>query len=265
MKIIFSDLDGTLLNDRHQVSPYTKSIIEQLSIPFIISSARMPRAIWPIIDELGVNMPIIAYGGGLILDHDRQTIIHQETLSPNLSLPVYKQIEELDLDIVVNVYHHDEWLVLDDANPFVVHEMMITKTHAKPINLLNYLTNHDVHKLLCIGKPKNIQTLFQLLKNRTDIQVVLSKSNYLELLPLNTSKGNALVKTCEYFDIPIKYSVAFGDHLNDLSMIKAAGIGIAMKQAPKDLQNVAALVTRTNNEDGVAYFIEHIILYERGV
>lgn len=265
MKIIFSDLDGTLLNDQHQLTPYTKAIISQLSIPFIISSARMPRAIWPIVDELGLDTPIVAYGGGLILAGDQETIIHQETLSSHLSSMIYKEINDLNLDLALNVYHHDEWLVMDDSNPFVVKEMMITKVCAKSIDLFDYLMTHDVHKLLCIGKTKDIQALFQVLKDQIDVQVVLSKPNYLEILPLNTSKGNALLKACDYYQIPFEHSVAFGDQMNDLSMIEMAGIGIAMKQSPKDLQKASDLVARTNNDDGVAHFIDHFILNGRGV
>ncbi len=257
MKIIFSDLDGTLLNSQHFVSNKTKSVIQNLSIPFIIASARMPKAIWPIVQALDLKMPIIAYGGGLIIDADQKTIIHEQTLDQR-HVNLVDMIETDYPDIAINLYHRDNWIVSNDSHPLIVKETMITKTMPQVDDVKAYILHHSIHKILCIGRQKDIRDLHQVLLSRNDCQVILSKPTYLEIIPLSVSKGHALKVTCEYFNIDVASSVAFGDQYNDLSMIKDAGIGIAMKQAPIEVRQEATYVALSNDEDGVATMIEQL-------
>lgn len=79
-KIVFSDIDGTVLTSSHHVLPSTTLAVKELlqkSIPFVLVSARMPQAIRTVTDEMNVNIPMISYGGALVLD-DRQNILYDK-------------------------------------------------------------------------------------------------------------------------------------------------------------------------------------------
>lgn len=85
-------------------------------------------------------------------------------------------------------------------------------------------------------------------------------TQFLDIMPKGISKGNSLLEIADYFNIDHADTIAFGDEINDLSMIKAAGIGVAMGNAIDEIKKAADVVTLTNDEDGVAaYIIDNIL------
>ena len=126
---VFCDIDGTLLDSSHQITPDTKEKIRTLhgnGIPFVLVSARMPAAIYPIQEELGIHAPIISYGGALILDKDKNTLS-----STGLSLSLAAEIEThvpLDTDTYCFcVYSYDKWITRDSLHPIIRREEEVTQ------------------------------------------------------------------------------------------------------------------------------------------
>ena len=88
------------------------------------------------------------------------------------------------------------------------------------------------------------------------LTVLFSNNNYLEIFNINSGKGNAVIKLCNILNIPVKNSLAAGDQENDISMIKAAGIGIAMINGVDEVKKVANVITKKDNDnDGLVEFI----------
>jgi Cof subfamily protein (haloacid dehalogenase superfamily) len=116
-------------------------------------------------------------------------------------------------------------------------------------------------KILIIGNPNYFAPYIEQLQKQinTSLNYVFSEHNYLEILPEAASKGNALKKFAESVSIPIEQTIAIGDNLNDLSMIKAAGLGVAVENAQDEVKKCADYITKGNDDEGVAEVIYKVI------
>ena len=129
-KIVFSDIDGTVLNSKHELLASTIEAVQKLAlknIPFVLVSARMPKAMKLILDEMNVKMPMISYGGALVLDEQNQ-ILHDDKIN---KLDTKAIIDEIELlwpdDVVINYYSDDNWLVEAEDNKAEKREENINK------------------------------------------------------------------------------------------------------------------------------------------
>lgn len=252
---IFSDIDGTLLNDKHQVSYQTKQKIKELSaahIPFILVSARMPKSMKMIQKELEINEPMICYSGGLIID-DKKVIL-SKTID---SLTVSKLLSfiQTNSDVCTTIYFEDEWLVSDIDDPWVKQESQITGII--PQNMKNI---KEAHKILCMGESQDIDRLEQQLLNHfNDLSIYKSKSTYLEIMDGAISKSQAIRKFCLYYHIDLAKTISFGDNYNDIDMLKTTRWGFAMSNAPIGVLKQIERHTLSNNEDGIVYALNELI------
>jgi hydroxymethylpyrimidine pyrophosphatase-like HAD family hydrolase len=127
---------------------------------------------------------------------------------------------------------------------------------------LDTLLGEDPHKLLIIGPSERIDAL-QGAVGRAGLPVhaVQSEPVYLEILPPGVSKGTALEAMLEALEVPASATIAIGDNWNDLEMIEAAGLGVAMGHAPAEVRSRANYVCGTAEEEGVRQVIERFVLY----
>ena len=155
-KIVFSDIDGTVLNSKHELLTSTIEAVQKLAlknIPFVLVSARMPKAMKLIFDEMNVKMPMISYGGALVLDEQNQ-ILHDDKIN---KLDTKAIIDEIELlwadDVVINYYSDDNWFVKDKDNKAVKREENITNVKASQADFKE-LINKDIlpNKILCMTK-----------------------------------------------------------------------------------------------------------------
>lgn len=107
------------------------------------------------------------------------------------------------------------------------------------------------------AKEEDRQRAFRELGQIEDLAVTCSLGNNLEINGATCNKGDAMLNLGKILDIPIESIMACGDGNNDFEMVKMAGVGVAMKNGEESLKEVADFVTKTNDEEGVAYAIEH--------
>ena len=107
--------------------------------------------------------------------------------------------------------------------------------------------------------PEKLQLGRETFSSRTDVAMVVSFEHNFEMQHPDVSKGNALTKLAEHLNIPMKDTVAIGDNFNDVSMLKMAGLGIAMGNAEPEILAMAQSITRTNVEHGVAHAIHKLL------
>ncbi|MGG0451782.1 Cof-type HAD-IIB family hydrolase [Priestia megaterium] len=262
LKAIFSDIDGTLLNSNHQITEETKKAILKVvndNIPFVLVSARMPSGILHLQQTLSINSPIICYSGALILgpdnDNGEKPIIDSISLLQADVQEIYKTVNELYSPINFSLYSHNQWVVSDSQNEWVLQEKEITD--ASPIHrqLPSFIEeNHDIHKCLCMGEPQIIDLLEIELKAKfPGLTIYKSKDTYLEIMSGNASKSNAIKKLEKFYDITNQEVMALGDNFNDIDMLKYSGLGVAMGNAPDEVKIIADEVTLSNDEDGLKY------------
>ncbi|MEW7280439.1 Cof-type HAD-IIB family hydrolase [Aquimarina sp. 2201CG1-2-11] len=265
-RIVFSDIDGTLLNVHRELSEYTISEIKRIkdTVPVVLISSRMPSAMIHLQDELNIrNQPIICYNGGLILVEGKP--VHSTFIAPNIiaSIDTFNSNQQFHMSL----YHNDDWFV-PEMDFWANREA--TNTKVSPVVKPTKHTIDDwenqqkgAHKIMCMGEEAHINDLFIYLKDTFDdaLHLYRSKPTYIEIAHKDISKLTAidfLLKT--HFDIPISEAVAFGDNYNDIAMLKAAGTGVAVANAKPEVKDIADIVTLSGKEDGVANYIHKNIL-----
>ena len=119
-----------------------------------------------------------------------------------------------------------------------------------------------LHKLLLIGEAEEIQALYRAISTDyfPSTAFYLSKANYLEVTAKHVSKEDALVELANHYHLSLEEVLTLGDNFNDLPMLKKAGIGVAMGNAPQEVKDGAAIVTKTNNENGAGQAVETYVL-----
>ncbi|WP_428770260.1 Cof-type HAD-IIB family hydrolase [Treponema sp. HNW] len=267
-KIIALDLDDTLLKDDLTISDYTVSVLQEAvkrGIYVTLCSGRTDNAILTYVRRLDIagtqgGRYIIAQNGTSISDLHERKAIYSRVLESDILTHVYRKACELSL--VCEVYdastiyipYKNEWTDIDvklsGLNQQVVSdfETFLMKGHPKTV---------------VPGEPEVLQKLQAELKKEIGERCVIftSKPYFLEVMPKNTGKGEALIWLAEYLGIAQSETVAFGDAMNDESMIRLAGTSIAMKNGLQVIKDMAAHVSEyTNDEDGVARFIQKYVL-----
>jgi len=255
IKLIMSDIDGTILDKNHQLDSYLielMPLLKQRDIPFVLASARSPLGIAPISKELGItDFPIACYNGALISLGDK--ILSQHSIDKSELLLLHDFLKKEFPTVSINVYSGKDWLV-NTIDEWVEIEATITGESPKVTSLADFIRDEKtlVHKLLLIDNTDTIQKL------QTDFY--LSKDNYLEVTHNQVSKKQALLELAKYYQLSLNEIMTIGDNYNDIPMIETAGLGIAMGNAPRDVKTCAKAVTDSNEQNGVSKAIKLHVL-----
>lgn len=254
-KYIFSDIDGTFLNSEHKILAGTKNAVRQITnkgLYFILVSARMPSAMYNLTQGWLPSMPIIAYGGSLIINEDKE-IIFDKKINKDISYQIVKDIKEQYKDWVINFYHNDNWYVEDDTLAEVKNEESIVNVKAAQQDFYNLLKSNILpNKLLCINKSGiSKQEEFALQQKYPDLKIIRSSDSLLEIMDKNISKARAVDIFLKYYQGQIKETIAFGDNYNDLDMLQSVGLGIAMGNAPQEIKSMVKKITLSNDDEGI--------------
>jgi Cof subfamily protein (haloacid dehalogenase superfamily) len=267
-RAICTDIDGTLLNQDRQLSQRTIATIRSLdkTVPVILASSRMPAAMRHLQQELGIlHHPLICFNGGYVIHFEGDKTKAIQLDSVQIPAPVCQIIHDFTKGTAIHVslYEQDNWYA--PANDYwAEREERITKVSPKIAALQPILENwHQsgagAHKVMCMGPADEIDALQQeLTTNFADqVHAYRSKDTYLEIAPRAISKATALeLLLKERFDIGMHEVMAFGDNYNDIDMLQAVGMGIAVGNAREEVKAVANEITLPSIEDGVAIAIE---------
>ena len=265
IRLIISDIDGTILTSNHQVDEQLIEVmpeLEKANIPFVLASARSPLGMQPIAHKLGLHdNPIACYNGALVLEGDRTIIQHPVDKSEIQELLSYLSTDYPSVS--VNIYSGKDWIT-NELDKWSQLEGSITGESPIIKELQDTVSDSEppIHKLLLIDEPEVIQDLHQKFLSMDFPQTAfyLSKDNYLEVTAKHVSKEHALLELAKYYDLPLEQVMTIGDNFNDSPMLALAGLGIAMGNAPEGVKETANLVTASNDEHGVAQAIRKHVL-----
>ena len=261
-RIVFSDIDGTLLNKDRELSEFTIAEIKRIkdTIPVVLISSRMPSAMIHLQKELAIQeQPIICYNGGLVLVDNKP--IHSTFIAPSIIQDLHNF--NTDNSFHISLYHNDDWYVpsMDYWANREANNTKVTPTVKPTAEVIELWKseNKGAHKIMCMGDEQFIDKAFEFLeKNYGDsLHLYRSKPTYIEIAHKNISKLTAIELLLDtHFKISIKNAVAFGDNYNDIAMIKAVGTGVAVANAKPETLEIADVVTLSGIEDGVATFLK---------
>lgn len=267
IKLVFSDIDGTLLDSQHRLTDETKAVIRQLTasgVSMVLASARPPHAMAELAAELQLNTPLVCYNGALIVRQDETNeFTSQQSLPVERldALLVYQILQQHCPEVSLSIYSNDHWYV-DKVDAWHRQETAITGFQPEVLRLKDFLKEyHPVHKFLCMGEPAALDAAVKNLdaSGILDISYYRSKDTYLEITNHQVSKLTAMNLMAQALQIEPEEIFAIGDNYNDLPMILSAGIGVAMGNAPDEVKQAADYVTKGNNENGVFYALASLL------
>lgn len=267
MKLLFTDLDGTLLNNDSKVSAYTKAFLDEFLAAgnkLILSSGRPLNSVLEVKNDAGLTQKgifLICNNGTLVYDCDNECPILEKRL-PRVYVS-YLQEQAKKYDLHIQTYRDDTIISPADDDEIKYYRRRIHLPLIVSPNLENALTK-DPYKMLAISLD-NFDKLEAFRKSISDwarnkIQTIYSNDMYLELFDWNAGKGNAVRFVCDYFGVPLSDAYAAGDADNDISMIEAAGTGIAMANATDQVKKYADVITDLDNDkDGLADMMKKLL------
>lgn len=258
-KIIALDLDGTLTNDAKEVTPKTREALlnaQQEGVVIVLASGRPTYGIKPVADCLELNQRggyMLSYNGGQIIDCKSGEVIYSKYL-PDDVIPVLYSYARSHGHALLG-YVGDEIVTEMPWDEYVKEESRINRMAVRHVdNLLTSLERHPT-KLLMTGDPAKMiaaeEELSRLVGGRMD--VFRSAPFFIELVPQGIDKAQSLLRLLSRLNLTQQDLMAFGDGYNDLSMLKLAGLGVAMANAAPEVRADADLVTLSNEDDGVAH------------
>jgi len=263
-KLIALDMDGTVLDSNKKIGARTLSAIHravECGVKVIISTGRSYQGVRGYNEILKLETPMISYHGGMVLQPTDETILYQRTLREEDALAIMR----LGLEFGVSqVIWSNERLYTFADSPHIreyAENMGISFTIAEA-KMAETFAKQGVSKIIWSDEPEQVARYIQELPSLLDgdMAYCTSCSHFLEFTDKHVSKGKALAFLSEYFQIAPEEMIAVGDGMNDKAMLKYAGLGVAMGNASDVVKGFADVVTRTNDEDGVADVIEAYIL-----
>ena len=260
--IVFLDIDGTLLDASYQVSPRTKALlkkIEKKGVPVVLCSARSPAGIDLVAGQLELHGPIVCYNGSLILSTDRSILFDQGMTAEDAVR--FKQFAASAFpEVNVSSYLYNVWLVDSAQAPDIRRESAVSRHEPLegPLQAAVQSIPH-VHKLLCMGTPLQILQLQEAsVQKFPALEPLRSGPIYLEVTAKGISKRNAVEFLQKQYQFSREEIAACGDNFVDLEMLRYAGLGIAMGNAPEEVKRAADMVTASNLEDGVYIALKNL-------
>jgi len=266
-KAIITDFDGTLLKSDGTVSERMLSAIKAYKAKggkIALCTGRIFNSIRPEAEKIGLGGEIYCYNGAAVYDTKSGVRKTHIPVPSKYVQDICRYFEERNL--YFQTYLDDVIFCqkFSEDGDYYYKNFSRGARFATGIPLSAYFEKHtDARptKFLAILKPEEMQEHIDALNEKFGhaIMAMCSNAQYLEIVSLRAGKGNALLNFCKLTGISVEESVAFGDSLNDIPMLKSAGVGIAVENAREEVKNIADYVCPSNDEDGVAEVIEMII------
>lgn len=262
-KLIAVDIDDTLLNKKKELTPVTKAALmraQENGVRLAVASGRLPYGVRPFAQALDIfryGGYYMGFNGGAILN-SRDELIRTSCLNSKYIAPVYDILRAYD---VCTMVHKGDHIFSDNrTNRYTKVESDAVGLPVVPVDDLLSFIDWEIPKFLIGGEPDLLKVLEQdLLKALGDeVDIYLSAPWFLEVMPKGTNKGEGLKAICADAGIPLSQAIAFGDSFNDIFMIKAAGLGIAMGNAEEAVKKAANMVTADCEHDGIAVALEKL-------
>lgn len=267
IKLVAIDMDGTLLNPQHEITPAVQSAIERAhkkGVMVVLTTGRPFVGIQRYLMELNLvdeGQYCISYNGALVHRANDGECVAEITLG----FDDYLYIEQLARDLGVHFQAFDKSFLYTpnkDISEFTIHEASLTgiPVRYRSVEEMDRATRFP--KLMMIDKPDLLDSAIQRLPQqaRDNYTILKSAPYYLEILDARVNKGQGVKMLAEKLGLAREEVMAIGDQENDLAMIEYAGTGVAMGNAIDSVKKIAQFITKTNMEDGVAHAIEELVL-----
>ncbi len=266
-KLVAIDIDGTLVNDHKQITKEVNDAIQAArakGVKVVLCTGRPIDGIDPFIDELKLNSEdeyTITFNGALV----QNTFTEEVFSETSLTYGDLKALYELSVNVESPMHYFDSanlYTPHKNINKYTVYESYINSIPLHYMPVEEAKEDMLIPKVMFIDEPDRLDKIIRSIPEefRERYEMVQSAPFFLEILHPSVSKGNAVKKLAEKLGIQREEVICMGDGGNDLSMIEYAGCGVAMANAIPSIKEAAKFQTLSNNENGVAYAIQKLIL-----
>ncbi len=262
-RLIAIDMDGTFLNEKHTVSQANIEAVKKaidLGVKVVVATGRDKNGIKPLMEYLDFNNHFILYNGSMIYDSNIDEYIERYDLTFLEAEKVYNHGVELNTTVVV--WADDKHYTNSRNSEIIRYYEKLNNEEFIELKNIKDIEHLKIQKVLYSDKAERMLEILKDLENHVfdGCQYEQSFAEAIEFYNKDCSKGNSVLKYAKSLAIDPKEIMAIGDSMNDLSMIRMAGLGVAMGNANESIKVEADFVTKSNTEDGVAYAINKFIL-----
>ncbi len=265
-KMIVLDLDGTLTNRDKVITDRTKKALmeaQRRGKKVVLASGRPTYGVTPLAEELELEKYggfILSFNGGMITDCRTREVMFQK----KLPLESNRRIVDLAQDQGVDILSYQgAWIITNNVEcPYAKLESKVNHLKLKQIeDMADYMT-FSVPKFIMLDDGDYLALVEGRVKAALgkNFSVYRSEPYFLEIMPRGIDKAHSLGQLLDRLGMTQEEMIACGDGYNDMSMIKYAGLGVAMANAVLPVRNAADFITYSNNEDGVGYVVEKFML-----
>lgn len=271
IKVLALDLDGTLTNDQKEITPRTRAALDAAlarGVTVVLASGRPIAGVTPVARALDLGQPgragaILAYNGGAIVDcGPGHRVLWQQVLPAPMVPALCRFAAEQNVAIVT---YNEEGVVTErPGDPWAQREGFTNKLPMIEVADLAAYVNYPVNKMLITLDPVRLPHVLRAGAERFAGQIDLYPSSpfFIEAVPLGVAKDKSLAALLDRMGFTRENLMACGDGMNDRSMLRYAGVGVAMANAEGPVKAEADYITDAdNNHDGVAEAIERFILH----
>lgn len=278
MRLVSLDLDGTLLDSQKRLSEVNAAALKRVADQggFVVPTTGRFFGMMP---ESVRNLPFVRYAitcnGAQVYDRLTDQAVAREEIELDKAVEIMKVLD--GFDIIYDCYRNNwGWMTrsLQEKAPEYApdeHYLRMVRDFRNPVDelkahLLQTRSVGGVQKIMLFVRGGSeaagtLKAISEAVASKfPDVCITCSTRNNLEINSAGAHKGNALGKLAEHLGFTLSECMAFGDGRNDITMIKAAGVGVAMGNAVEDVKRVADLIAPTNDEDGVARVIDQYFL-----
>lgn len=253
-------MDGTFLRSDRTPHPANVEAVKKIvkcGITFCLASGRGISTMRPLLAELELKGPIVSSNGAHVINSNGE-VIFDESLSPEIIDDIVSFAEHHDIHL--NRYHGD---TITFSKPGPLADLYQTRTGCKPeYTSLKEIRSLPATKLLFVGEHQDIAEYSLHFNRQTGLQgtsIVRSEPDYLEFLPAGVTKGIGLQKLAEHMELKSSNCAAIGDWLNDLEMLQWVEHSVCVGNAHHEIQAICNTKVATNDQGGVAEFLNSII------
>lgn len=259
IKLITFDLDGTLLDDDHQLHEKTIEAVDAVrekGIRTLVATGRMYVSAKPHIDKLKMIDPVITYNGALVMNPVENTEIYHSPIPFSVARKISEKVEECNYYLQAFL---DDTLYVSEKNNYTKKYEHIAGVVAQTVGSLDKFMDKGPTKMLIIEEDEEVQEeIRNFLANNfaDDIEISGSYPSFIEITKKGISKAEPLKKLASKYNLKREEIMVFGDGLNDLTMVEWAGKGIAMENAHPKLRESADDIAQSHKELGVARYLK---------
>ena len=263
IRLFLADVDGTLVTPDKVLTDQAVAAVRHLrraGVLFAVTSGRPPRGMEMLVEPLDLESPIAAFNGGLTVDPDLE-VLQEHALPEHIVKPIADHMRSFALDVWL--YRGEDWYVPDPKGPHVDREAWTVKFDPKVMKRgLDGLTN-GVVKLVGVSDDHDaIAAATEAAEEKFGHHVTAAASQpyYLDVTHPHANKGEVARYLARRYKLKAEEIATIGDQPNDILMFDYSGLSIAMGNADPEAKEAAHQTTRSNEDEGFAYAVEHFVL-----